>query len=45
MDFNETKKNLESADSVFHNNSGGREWAYYGLKRNINKQRDPEEVK
>lgn len=35
MDFNETKKNLESADSVSHNNSGGREWAYYGLKRNI----------
>lgn len=35
MDFGEVKKNLESSDFVFKKNTGGREWAYYGLERNI----------
>lgn len=34
MDFNEVKK-LESSDTIIKKNSGGREWAYYGLEKNI----------
>lgn len=35
MNLEEVKKTLESCDPVFKNNSGGREWAYYGLRRRI----------
>lgn len=35
MDIEEVRKKLESSDPVFKKNSGGREWAYYGLKRRI----------
>lgn len=35
MDIEEIKKKLESSDFIFKKNSGGREWAYYGLRRRI----------
>ena len=35
MDIEEVEKKLESSDRIFKKNSGGREWAYYGLKRRI----------
>lgn len=35
LNLDEVKKSLESSDPIFKRNSGGREWAYYGLRRKI----------
>lgn len=35
IDINEVRKKLEASDPIVRKRSGGREWAYYGLRRKI----------